>query len=219
MAISRTNFPKSPAEWEQAQKGLKAKNIAALGQLDSASNIQRPQFLLLRALWDIRNQFELEITDWLEEVYIEDAASFLDGYPDWEQYLGSFSQDIKLQQRPFPNLGAFTLVKYSQLEVNTTEETSSSTSVLVSSRKTRSMTLAERLRNITPSKKPTNQRKFHNAEHEDSDDEEDRSQEAAASSSISPWSAAKKDEQKVLYPPTRVLNKPRRDKLKRDWSS
>jgi hypothetical protein len=202
MPITFTDLPRSPAEWQKAQRSLEVDNIAAVGQLDSASNIQQPQFLLLRALWDIKMQAELEIRNWLEEEYIKDAVSLLDGCSDWKRYLESFSQHIELEQRPFPNLGAFTLVKYSQLEVEAAEEKSSSASVLVSPRKTRSMTLAEKLRNITPSKNPTNRRKFYNAEHEDSDDDEDWPQKAAASHNMSPWSAAKKGEQKVLYPPT-----------------
>jgi hypothetical protein len=110
---------------------------------------QKPQFLLLRALWDINLQSELKIGNWLEEAYIADAVSLLDGYSDWKRYLESFSHNIEFEQRPFPNLGPFTLVKYSQLEVEATKKQSSSPSVLVS-----------------------------------------------------PWSPAKKDEQKVLYPPT-----------------
>ena len=114
MPLTSTDFSKSPAEWEKARRSLEAENIAALGQLDSASNMQKPQFLLLRALWDIKKQVELEIRDWLEEAYIKDAVSLLDGYSDWKRYLKSFPQDFKLEQRPFPNHGAFTFVKYSR---------------------------------------------------------------------------------------------------------
>jgi hypothetical protein len=211
MPVKPNDLPRSPAEWEKAQRGLKAENIHTLGQLDSASEIQKPQFLLLRALWHSKPQNEFKTKDWLEEAYIEDAVSFLDDYSDWKIYLESFSQKIKLEQRPFPSLGAFTLVKYSQLEVETTEAENSSANAVVSAVKTRSMTVAE---NATPSKAPPNRSKFLNAEHEggggggggddddDDDDDRDSFQNVNDESYLSPWSAAKKSEQKVLYPPT-----------------
>jgi hypothetical protein len=173
MPFPRSDLPSSPAEWEKAQRGLEEENIHELGQLNSASDIQKPQFLLLRALWVRELQAEFKIKDWLEEAYIEDAVLFLDHYSDWKNYLESFSQNIKLVQRPFPSLGAFTLVKYSQLEVETAEGENSSVSVVVSPVKTRSMTAAEKIQNNTPSKAPASHLKFLNAEHEDGDDDDD----------------------------------------------
>jgi hypothetical protein len=199
MSFPPNDLPASPAEWERAQQSFEAESIHTLGPLDSASNIQKPHFLLLRALWVRKIQSKFAIKDWLEKTYIEDAVLFLDDYSDWKSYLESFSQDIKLEQRPFPSLGAFTLVKYSQLEADTTEKKNSNASVLVSPPKTRSMTAAEKAQNATPSKPPTNLRKFLNIEH---DDDEDSFQDDPDTSYLSPWTPAKKGEQKILYPPT-----------------
>jgi hypothetical protein len=193
------DLPSSPVEWRRAQRGLEAENIHTLRKLDSASEIQRPQFLLLRALWDIRIQREFKRTDWLEEACVRDAVSSLGRCPDWKSYLESFSEHIGLEQRPFPNLGAFTLVRYSQLEITTIEAENSSPSATVSI-KTRGMTAAEKAQNTTPSKAPTNFRNFFNDEEEDDDEEDD--QNVADESFISPLSPAKRSEQKVFYPPT-----------------
>jgi len=203
MDFELDDLPRSPAEWENARRGLEAESIHVLGKLDSASEIQKPQFLLLRALWVRKIQNQFEIKDWLEKTYVEDAVLFLDDYSDWKSYLESFSQDIKLELRPFPSLGAFTLVKYSQLEVDTTEKKNSNVSVLVSPPKTRSMAAAEKAQDATPSKPPKTLRKFLNTEHEDDDDDDKYSfQDDADTSYLSPWTPAKKGEQKVLYPPT-----------------
>jgi len=247
MSFGPNYLPSSPAEWERAQRGLKAKNIHTLRKLKPASEIEKPQFLLLRALWVRQLQDQFQIKDWLEEAYIADAVSFLGQYSDWESYLESFSQDIELEQRPFPSLGAFTLVKYSQLEVTNTKAENSSPSAVVSPVKTRSMTAAAKAQHTTPSKAPANLPKFLNAEEdeedededeeddddkgednddedneddEDDDDDEDNedneeeediedneeddddNQNVTEESILSPLSPAKKDEQKVFYPPT-----------------
>jgi hypothetical protein len=81
-------------------------DIHTLRKLNCASEIQRPQFLLLRALWHPKVQAQCKTKDWLEEEYIEGAVSFLDNYPDWKNYLESLSQKINLEQRPFPNLAS-----------------------------------------------------------------------------------------------------------------
>lgn len=198
MFFKSTDLPRYPAQWNVAQRSLKAETIHSLGKLDSASDIQKPQFLLLRAVWHIKRQTEFEIKDWFQEAYIKDAVSFLDDYSDWKNYLESFSQDIKLAQRPFPSLGAFTLVKYSQLEVQAAKGKTSSVSVMVSPIKTRSMTAREEYQNVTPSKAPANRQKIPNVEYGDSDDDNDDGNKP----NLSPWTPAKKSEQTVLYPPT-----------------
>jgi len=119
-----------------------------------------------------------------------------------------------LKQRPFPSLGAFTLVKYSQLETEVAKEENSSASVVVSPRKTRSMTVLEKAQNATPSKAtalyqkllrakhekaenttskaPINYQGFHNAEHEDGDDDEDDLQdESGKTPQDTEWSCGK----------------------------
>ena len=208
MDFELDDLPRSPAEWENARRGLEAESIQALGKLDSASEIQKPQFLMLRALWDRKLQNLFEVKDWLEEADIERAVSFLRECPDWNIYLESFSQKIKLDQRPFPGLGAFTLVKYSQLEAAIVQEKNSSESVVVSPRKTRSMTVLEKSQNTTPSKPTLSfyerflKTKRKDGEHEDGDDDEDSLKDETAAPMLSPWSAAKKGDQKVWHPPT-----------------
>jgi hypothetical protein len=203
MEFHQDDLPRSPAQWEKAQRNLEAQTIPALGKLNSASEIKRPQFLLLRALWDVKLQHEFKRRDWLDEKCIAEAISFLhDKHPDWKIYLESFTQEIKLEQRPFSSLGAFTLVKYSQLEVMITNAENSSGSVVVSPRKTRSMTAIEEAQNATPSRPPANPQKFLNAKNEDDDSDEDYLQDETAISMLSRLSPARKGEQRVLYPPT-----------------
>jgi hypothetical protein len=60
MEFHHDDLPRSPAQWEKAQRNLEAQTIPALGKLDSASEKKRPQFLLLRALWDVRMQHEFK---------------------------------------------------------------------------------------------------------------------------------------------------------------
>jgi hypothetical protein len=67
--------------------------------------------------------------------------------------------------------------------------------------KARSKTAAEKAENVTPSKAPPNRWKLLKAEHKGGDDK-DSFQDVTDESYLSPWSPAKKSEQKVLYPPT-----------------
>ena len=77
MDFELDDLPRSPAEWENARRGLEAESIHVPGKLDSASEIQKPQFLLLRALWDRKLQNLFEVKGWLEEADIDRAVSFL----------------------------------------------------------------------------------------------------------------------------------------------
>ena len=185
--LKSSDFPRTPAEWEKAQKNLKVPNFHALSKLDSGSEIARPQFLLLRALWDVQKQYLFKIEEWLQEEYVQRAVSFLAECQDWNSYLGSFNRGIKFEQRPFPSLGDFTLVKYSQFEADTVQEKNSSENVLWLQPKTRSMTAREKAQKegemATPSKVRADQKQY-------------------LPQGMSPWSAARKADQKVLYPPT-----------------
>jgi hypothetical protein len=101
--------------------------------------------------------------------------------------LGSFNQGIKFEQRPFPSLGDFTLVKYSQLEADTVEEKNSSESVLWLVPKTRSVITREKAQKEGQKATPSNVR---------------ADQKQYLPEVMLPWSAARKGDQKVLYPPT-----------------
>jgi hypothetical protein len=58
-----SDLPRTLADWEKTQRNVKAPNLHALSQLDPGSKIARPQFLLLRALWDINKQHQFQIEE------------------------------------------------------------------------------------------------------------------------------------------------------------
>jgi hypothetical protein len=65
------------------------------------------------------------------------------------------------------------------------------------------MSARGRARNTTPSRAPANLSRFLNAkEGEEKEDGDDDDRDCLQESNLSPWSPAKKCEQKVLYPPT-----------------
>ena len=97
-----------------------------------------------------------------------------------------------MEHWPFPSFGDFTLVKYFQLEAAFVEPANSGESVVVSPPKTRSVTAREKAQKegemATPSKVRAGQQDLLNNKW--------------ISPLSSPWSAAKKGDQKVLYPAT-----------------
>ena len=121
--MSTTVLPNNKASWDAMVKveGLLGATIHQSQHCNSASSIGLQQFLLLYVVCldrkyagdlvkpSVRNRL-------IDSKCFEEARCFLDNQTPWISYLKSVKQDPSpLLQRPFPDLGTFSLVRYHQL--------------------------------------------------------------------------------------------------------
>lgn len=140
-------IPHSSTRWGRiaAQEGVAGKSIHDV-ELDSASKIQLPQFLLLRVLWkeiDLKyfRSDRFGLGQWMEK-----AIRMLEDYDSWKEYRNKFD-DTRVE-------GNFFLAKLFQIEAATARGTDDEVDVIASpiSKRTRTKTQQNLDPLATPSK-------------------------------------------------------------------
>ncbi|OGM39915.1 hypothetical protein ABOM_011311 [Aspergillus bombycis] len=96
MASSDSTLPGIPSKWMQAALREKVEN-KTIHEIDlsSASSIQEEQYLMLRVLWKSQLYYTLNLAKFGLDEWAKKAASMLEEYLSWTDYLASFSSDLK----------------------------------------------------------------------------------------------------------------------------
>jgi hypothetical protein len=118
------SLPETEDEWldKTRSSGLSEQStIFDLEKCKSGSKIDKKQFLLLRVLWkqDIPiSKFKSQRKKWIDDSCFWKAQILFKKMPSFKLYLDSFdSRDLV----PFPDLGTFSLVRFYQLSVKSTQ--------------------------------------------------------------------------------------------------
>ncbi|OJD10982.1 hypothetical protein ACJ73_09640 [Blastomyces percursus] len=114
---SLTSKIMSPRDWNEYAKrhNVKSSNIYQLQRYDSASKIEDPQYLTLRALWKIERRTQFEPHQW--DIHgAAKARQMLEDLPHWKNYIQAVSKKVPVDEiLPIPyDLGDFKLVWYYQ---------------------------------------------------------------------------------------------------------
>ncbi len=123
MAIDE--LPETASRWEREAKryGLTDRNIHNLPDYKSASKIKYEQYLCLRVLWRSKKQSEFKPPDWLSNDALDKAGEFLKTTVSWLKYLEAIhANPERMPGVRVANIGAFSLVRYHQLQVLNLDE-------------------------------------------------------------------------------------------------
>ncbi|KAI1422363.1 hypothetical protein F5Y12DRAFT_624094 [Xylaria sp. FL1777] len=115
-------IPTDDESWRRHSQTLQHRSIHDYESAASGSKIKRPQFLLLRIIWKNNHLSNIlqDTARWINPNYLQHARHFL--YSDemksyWQTYLNSTSySSVTSIQQAWTGLGAFSLVRYHQLQ-------------------------------------------------------------------------------------------------------
>ncbi|KAL8290732.1 hypothetical protein RB597_008807 [Gaeumannomyces tritici] len=125
MANNNHKFPSTETAWKKnvAEQGLTGASIHNMDHTKSGSKTDWPQFLLCRVLYQAYNAKKFQTEMDTNPPVIESPDSYakarqhLKRYDAWRAYINNIFEPkhTTMKQRPFTNLGIFSLVRYHQL--------------------------------------------------------------------------------------------------------
>ena len=89
---------KTPELWDKhaKQHDIKSTNIYQLKHYDSASKIEDPQYLALRAIWNLRRRAQFKPQQW--GLHIRDARQKLADLSHWKNYLRAIPKRVPVDK-------------------------------------------------------------------------------------------------------------------------